>query len=147
MSDHDDSSNTFDPLLRPLMDYWTAYSRQLNEAAEAVSQRASSSEEDQTQGREWLDAASESIDAYLRSPLFLGLLKNHLDTLIALKQQSNALGEMAAATGGLSSDTRGASEIVRCLGHLESTLADRLSRLEQRFDAVERKLDALGGPP
>lgn len=125
------------------MDYWTAYSRQLNEAAEAVSQQATSPDEDQSQGREWLDATSESIDAYLRSPLFLGLLKNHLDTLIELKRQSNALGEVARAGDA----DAVCSSVSRRLGELEATLTDHLGRLDQRLNAVEQKLDKLGGPP
>ncbi|WP_425395640.1 hypothetical protein [Aeoliella sp.] len=145
MSDHGDSSNTFDPFFRPLMDYWAAYTRQLNEAAELVSQSEGTADEDKSQDREWLDAASESIDAYLRSPLFLGLLRNHLSTLIELKRQSNALGQVSNASGA-QAESGGADEIVRRLGELEAVLNRSLGRIEQRLEAVEQKLDNLEGP-
>ncbi|MCO6043239.1 hypothetical protein NG895_04915 [Aeoliella sp. ICT_H6.2] len=147
MSSHDDSSNTFDPLFRPLMDYWTAYTRQLNEAAEAVSQQACPAADEQSQGREWLDAASKSIDAYLRSPLFLGLLKSHLDTLIELKRQSNALGQMATAAPQGKAEASGAAQVGCRLDELSAMLVEQLSRIEKRLEAVEKKLDNSGGPP
>ena len=117
MAEPNDASNSTDAFFRPMLDFWESSAKTWAQAA-----RDSASQTPPPVPREFLNAAGEAAEAYLRSPLFLQLLKQHIDTLIELKEWGSRVDKPPESPPPM-----------------DEVLA-RLAQMEQRLAAVEQQL-------
>lgn len=101
--------------------------RSANGAAERSDSRPSGDTDQRTAEaqREWLEFLGNSSDAWLRSPMFLQLLKQQVDSLIRHRRGMGG-PEGLSGSGGGSSETGGRD------------LRDRVRQLEERIASLEQ---------
>src|SRR5262249_6389480 len=89
--------------------------------------------------RRWLEAVSQSMDAYLRSPMFLRAMKQNMDLMIKAKLQADDLAKEVARQANLptASDVTGLFERLRSL---EDTVLTRLSEIDRRLEKIESRV-------
>jgi len=88
--------------------------------------------------RTFFDAMAKQADEYLRSPQFLGMMKQMMDQSIAFKQQLDRF---------ITEAYRGAQAPAQAdLQDLAGTLRGIEDRLMTRIEELERRLDATDGP-
>jgi|SRR6516162_7474472 hypothetical protein len=86
--------------------------------------------------RRWLEAVSQSMDAYLRSPAFLGAMKQNMDMMIKTKLQADDFTKEFARNANLptASDLTGVFERLRSA---EDAILARLAQMDRRLEAIE----------
>ncbi|HVT26791.1 MAG TPA: hypothetical protein VHE81_02125, partial [Lacipirellulaceae bacterium] len=90
--------------------------------------------------RRWFDALSKSMDAFMRSPLFLQGVKHNTDTAAKLKRQADDVMTEIARNANI--PTAGdISGLFERLHSVEETILSRLARIEERLDAIEDKVE------
>jgi phosphate uptake regulator len=89
-----------------------------------------------------LSVMGEQTDAYLRSPPFLGMMKQSLDASIAVKRQLNELFTQAqhSVEGVARQDV---DTLLLSVSHMERRVLDRIENLCERLETVSRRLDAM----
>ena len=89
-----------------------------------------------------LSVMGEQTDAYLRSPPFLGMMKQSLDASIAFKRQLNELFTQAqhSVEGVARQDV---DTLLLSVSHMERRVLDRIENLCERLETVSRRLDAM----
>jgi hypothetical protein len=89
-----------------------------------------------------LAAMGQQVDQYLRSPQFLGMMKQSLDAQIAFRRQLNQFFTEAlhSVQGVAKQDVDALALSVR---HVENRVLDRIETLCERLEQVSRRLDAL----
>jgi len=86
-----------------------------------------------------LSAWGKYFDQVLRSPWFMEMMRQTLNTNIELRRQmTEALGKMHHELQGVS--RQDVDQLMRSLRHLEHRIADGLERLNDRLDDLERRL-------
>ena len=82
--------------------------------------------------RRWFDAVSKSMDAYMRSPVFLQAMKQNTDAAIKIKQQADDLATEIARNANIptASDISGLFER---LHSVEEVILSRLGRIDERL--------------
>jgi len=85
------------------------------------------------------EAMSAYCDRFMRSPEFLGQLKQSLDGAIEVREQLNAfLTQVRHDTQGVSlQDIDGLRQAIEGLQHV---IAERIGRVDERLDAIEARL-------
>ena len=128
MSEQDNKSPYFDSELPPLVNLWT---NTFQQAAQLAQGFPGSTDGDcfdpRTWRQQWLDTLSQTTDAYLRSPLFLQMLKTHIETLVRTKQSSTLHQDATCAAG---------SQMAESIRAMRS----QMDQLGQQLDAVETML-------
>ena len=119
-----------DSMFQPWVEFWSSYAQHATSNV-AATMAAEGSPDPAAMRRIWLDAMGESMEAYLRSPLFLQMLKSHIDSLIAMRRWSNT----SAASG-----SEGMADFERRLQALENALQDRFQQLDARMASIEARL-------
>jgi hypothetical protein len=91
--------------------------------------------------RRWYDAVSTSIDAYMRSPMFLQAMKQNTDTLVKAKQQADDLATEFARNANIptASDISGLFER---LHSIEEVILNRLGSIEEKLGTIEQQIGA-----
>jgi len=95
----------------------------------------------------FLDSLSKYCDDYMRSPQFLGVMKQSMDNALAFRQQLNEFLDTAAASGfappgGAQVDQ---AVIVDAVRETERKLRDHIEALSARLDRIEARLDGRTG--
>ena len=143
MSEQDNAAAQIGPLFQPFLEYWTTYIQQANEAAKTMLESFDGTTDPQVWRRQWLDTVSKSMDAYLRSPFFLQMLKTNIDTLIESKRRANQMHEEMA--GGTDSRPAGEwTDLLKKVSDVEESILSRLEQIEERLSAIENKLGDPG---
>ena len=88
--------------------------------------------------RRWLDAVSQSLDDFMRTPAFLELLRNNLKAVTDLKGMQDQVVQDTARQFGLplAADITGLFER---LHSTEQNIINRLQAIEERLKAIETK--------
>ena len=131
-----DKISDFDPVFSPFVRYWTEYADQVNNAAREIFSGFDDGSQLKSWQRKWMDALSQSMDAYMRTPAFLQAMKHHTDTAIKLKQKSDDLTSELARTANIptASDISGLFERLKCI---EDTILKRLEHMDKRLEFIE----------
>jgi hypothetical protein len=126
------------PFLQPLMEFWTKSFEQNAAFTQALLAGSREAYDFSALRRRWLDAVAESLDAYLRTPAFLELMRQRFQLLTECKSQGEDLAQELAREAGIPRlpDISGLFERLRS-GH---------KAIRSRLAAIERRLDALEGP-
>ena len=127
----------FGPLLEPYREFWADYVQRASDTAKQMFQTATGADADpRTWQRRWLEAVSQSMDAYLRSPAFLGAMKQNMDMMIKTKLQADDFTKEFARNANLptASDLTGIFERLRSA---EDAILARLAQMDRRLEAIE----------
>ncbi len=124
MSEQFDNAQPAARSIPPLVDCWTDYVQQATKNATSLLQTSSGGIDHEAWRRQWFDTLSQTTDAYLRSPLFLQMVKTHIDSLAGAKQAANS--QQASAV----TNSEPLTEDVR-------VMHSRLRTLEQRLQAIQ----------
>ncbi len=123
MSTNSETKLAFDPVLRPFADFWSDYSRQVNEATRELFSGFDEGTQIKTWQRKWMNTISQSMDAYMRTPEFLRAMKHQTETAVQLKRKAddwtNEIGAMPTfrlpVTSADCSSDSGVSKTVSCI--------------------------------
>ena len=145
MSEQNDAASAaqIDPLFQPFLEYWTAYIQQANEAAKMMLENFDGTADPKIWRRQWLDAVSKNMDAYLRSPFFLHMLKTNIDTLIESKRRADDEHKEMARSTSLPPASE-LTELLERLSGVEESVLTRLEQIEGRLSAIENRLGEPG---
>jgi hypothetical protein len=141
MPDERESSTTVDPIVQPFVDFWSSYINQANDATRGLLAGLNGNAEVKTWQRRWFDAVSKSMDAYMRSPMFLQAMKQNADLIIKTKRQADDLATEFARNANIpmASDISGLFERLRSV---EEAILGRLGRIEDRLKEIEQQVGA-----
>jgi hypothetical protein len=160
----DDRSTTghVDSIMQPFVEFWMGYFKQADEATREYLEGLDGGAEIRSWQRQWFDAVSKSMDAYMRSPAFLQVVKHGTEFAIKTKRHNDDVSAEIARNVNVptASDISGLFERMRCrceenqghrravgtgelvdrLRNIEETVLNRLDAIEQRLTAIESKL-------
>ena len=140
MSTDQESSVVFDPIVQPFADFWSGYVKQANDATRELLEGLNGNAEVKTWQRRWYDAVSKSMDAYMRSPVFLQTIKNNTDAMIKTKQHADDVTTEFARNANI--PTAGdISGLFERLHSVEEVILGRLGRIEERLKTIEQQID------
>jgi hypothetical protein len=131
------SSSTADPAA-VMTSFWTQWLEQSSRGTQALLEVMNAAGDPQVVQRRWLDAVSRSLEEFMRTPMFLELMKNNLKAITDFKVlQDQAIQDTARQFGlPLAADITGLFER---LHSAEQTILDRLKAIEDRLKAIEAK--------
>jgi hypothetical protein len=130
MVDTTGTSTEFDPVTRPLMNFWSDYANQVNRATRELFSGFEDGSQLKTWNRKWMDAVGQSMDAYMRTPAFLRAMKRQTESAVQVKRKADDLVSEMARNANIPT----ANDI--------SGLFERLKSTE---DAILRRLDDIDG--
>lgn len=137
MSNGPSGQNPADPFTKA----WSDFMGRMSAAMQPAAQQQPSTWPDESvkqMQRTFFDAMAKQADEYLRSPQFLGMMKQMMDQSIAFKQQLDRF---------ITEAYRGAQAPAQAdLQDLAGTLRGIEDRLMTRIEELERRLDATDGP-
>jgi len=118
--------------------FWTQWLEQSSRGTQALLEAMQTVGDPQQIQRRWLDAVSQSLDDFMRTPTFLELLGNNLKTITDLKGMQDEVIQDTARHFGLplAADITGLFER---LHSTEQNILNRLQAIEDRLKAIETK--------
>jgi hypothetical protein len=141
MSAERSTNVAFDPVVQPFVDFWSGYIHQANDTTRELLEGINGNADVKTWQRNWYDAVSKSMDAYMRSPMFLQAMKQNTDTMIKAKLQADDLATEFARNANI--PTAGdISGLFERLHSVEEVILNRLERIEERLGAIEQQIGA-----
>jgi hypothetical protein len=148
MSTNSDPQKAGDAATDPaaaLFSFWTQWMEQSARGTQAVLEAMQAAGDPQHIQRQWVDAVAKSIDDFMRTPVFMEAMRQHLKMATDLKRMQNQTIEETARQFGqpLAADITGLFER---LNGTEQTIVTRLQAIEERLKGLEAKLGASGGP-
>jgi hypothetical protein len=89
-----------------------------------------------------LQAMSQSLDGFMRSPAMLEWMKQSMDATVAFRKQMNEMfSQFHEQTQNASS--RDIDNLMRGMRHLEQRILDRLDETQEQLEVISQRLDAL----
>ena len=144
MSNDSQTNGAMEPLVQPFIEFWTSYIRQANENTRQLVENFDGASDVKTWQRRWSDAVSRSMDAYLRSPMFLQAMKQNTDLMIKAKMQTDDLATEVARNANI--PTAGdISGLFERLHTVEEAILQRMERIDQRLQAIEAQTGTTQG--
>jgi hypothetical protein len=127
------------PVAKPFVDFWTDYLKQANDATREFFNDLDDNTNAKTLQRKWFDAVAKSMDAYMRSPVFLQAMKHKADTVVKAKQQFDDLATEIARNANI--PTAGdISGLFERLHSVEEKILRRLGRIDEQLTAIEQNI-------
>jgi hypothetical protein len=125
-----------EPIIGPFVRFWSDYAEQTNQVYRQLFGGLEDGSGLKSWQRKWMDALSESADAYMRTPAFLQMMKQHNDAVVKLKSKSDDLASELARNANIptAGDISGLFERLKCI---EQTILDRLKSIEDRLGGIE----------
>jgi hypothetical protein len=124
-----------DPCVQPYLDFWTSYMNQAAESTRGMLENAGGGADPRALQRRWLEAVSRSMDAYMRSPLFLNAMKQNMDAVVNAKLQADDLNREFARNANIptAADIAGLFERLRSV---EDAIVSRLAEIDERLKII-----------
>jgi len=118
--------------------FWTQWLEQSSRGTQALLEAMQTVGDPQQIQRRWLDAVSQSLDDFMRTPTFLELLGNNLKTITDLKGMQDEVIQDTARHFGLplAADITGLFER---LHSTEQNILNRLQAIEEQLKGIETK--------
>jgi hypothetical protein len=141
MPGEQETNCSFDPVVRPFVDFWSDYVKQANDTTRELFDSIDDGTNVKTLQRKWFDAVAKSMDAYMRSPVFLQAMKHNADAVVQAKQQVDDVATEIARNANIpmASDISGLFER---LHSVEEVILSRLGRIEEKVQAIEEQVGA-----
>ncbi len=141
MSNTRDTNEVLDPVIKPFAEFWSSYCGQANDATRDLLAGMNGNADVKTWQRRWFDAVSKSMDAFMRSPMFLQAMKHNADTAIKAKRQADDLVTEIARNANI--PTAGdISGLFERLHSVEELILGQLGRIEERLKSIEQRIGA-----
>lgn len=131
--------NKFDPVVQPFVDFWSGYINQANDRTRELLEGLNGNADVKTWQRRWFDTVSKSMDAYMRSPMFLQAMKQNTDLLVKTKQQADDLSAEVARNANIPT-ANDISGLFERLHSVEEVILSRLRRVEEKLQAIEQRV-------
>jgi hypothetical protein len=128
-----------DPVVQPFVDFWLDYVNQANAATRQFLDGVDDQADIKTWQRRWFDTVSKSVDAYLRSPVYLQAMKQNTDAAVKLKQQTDDLLAEIARNANIPT-TGDISGLFERLHSVEEVILGRLGRIDERLQTIEERI-------
>ena len=139
MPDEPQTNGAFDNVMKPFVNLWSDYVKQADDQTREILDGIDDSTNIRTWQRRWFDAVSKSMDAYMRSPLFLQAIKQNTDATIKFKQHADDLATEIARNANI--PTAGdISGLFERLHSVEEQILSRLGRIEKRLGGIEEQI-------
>lgn len=118
--------------------FWAQWLEQSTRGTQALLEAMQSAGDPQQFQRRCLDAVSHSLDDFMRTPMFLELVRNNLKAITDLKGMQDEVIQDTARQFGLplAADITGLFER---LHSTEQNILNRLIAIEERLKAIEPK--------
>ncbi len=130
-----------DPVTQPFVQLWSSLLEQTDQNARQLTDMFDGHRNLQRWQRQWLEAMTQSLEASLRGPAFLEVMKVQLDAIIRARSQANDLTQAYAQNADLplASDISGLFERVRSV---EDKVLSQLAHLEARLEQIQQQLSS-----
>lgn len=138
MSENQEQTAEFDPLVQPFVDFWSSYIEQTNDATRQLIEEFDGQTDAKTWQRRWFDAVSKSMDAYMRSPAFLQTMKQNTDVVVKAKRQANDFAAEFARNANVPT-ANDISGLFERLHSVEEVILRRLNQIEERLGSLEKQ--------
>jgi len=137
MPDNGTTRSGFDPA-DLLTAFWTQWMEQSSRGTQALLEAMQEVGDPIKQRQRWLDATAESLENFMRTPVFLEAMKQQLKAITDLKTMQDQVIKGTARQLGmpLADDITGLFER---LNSVEKTILKRLGDIDSRLQAVEAK--------
>jgi hypothetical protein len=134
-----ETNGAIDPVVMPFVDFWTDYVTKANDATREFIDGIDDGTNSKKLQRKWFDAVAKSMDAYMRSPVFLQAMKHNADTVVKVKRQVDDLTTEIARNANI--PTAGdISGLFERLHSVEEVILGRLGRIEEKLQAIEKQI-------
>ena len=141
MSENLEPAAKFDPVVQPFVDFWSSYITEANDSTRRLIEGINGSADLKSWQRRWFDAVSRSMEAYMRTPAFLQMMRENTDLVVEVKRQADDLAAEFARNANIptASDISGLFER---LHSVEEVILGRLGRIEGRLTTLEQHVGA-----
>lgn len=131
--------NGSDAMPAPWADFWNRYIEASREQTKVLMDSLSGRADLESLRRKWLDSLSESMDRFLRSPMFLDAMRKNFEAISTFRANAEEMAQEMARELGIPrmADISGLFERLRLA---QDTVLNRLDRIEKRLDALEASL-------
>ncbi|MCG8448660.1 MAG: hypothetical protein MI725_03645 [Pirellulales bacterium] len=140
MPDKKNTSQEHESVVQPFLELWSSYLERTMEATKAILEGSFSQVRDHAKQKESFEAVSKSLDDFLRSPVFLQAMKQHVDSIIEAKRAGINLATTIDQDENLTSDDN-INEILQRFSGTEQMILNRLDQIERRLDKIETHMD------
>jgi hypothetical protein len=126
------------PTNNPFIDLWAQFVQQSSAQSRAVIEGMQALADPQKLQQRFLEALADSLDKFMRSPVFLETMRQNLKVMTDLKKLQDQVIEDTARHVGLplASDIHGLFER---LNGVEQAVLGKLQAIETRLEALESK--------
>ena len=138
VSENNEPVAKFDATVQPFVDFWSSYIAQANDATRKLVEDFDGSADVKTWQRRWFETVSRSLDAYMRSPVFLQAMRENTHLLVKAKQQTDDLSAEFARNANIPTATD-ISGLFERLHSVEDAVLSRLEQIEQRLARIEQQ--------
>ncbi len=135
------TSTPADPA-REFLEFWRSYFQQTAIQTRILFDSLQGGQPLDSSHRQRVAALSESLDAFMRTPAFLEVLKHTLRQMVELKQLQDQATRSVAQQVGLPTATDLASVLER-IQSAEQTIHKRLAAMDDRLRAIETTLGLI----
>jgi hypothetical protein len=118
--------------------FWAQWLEQSSRGTQAFLEVIQAAGDPQQIQRRWLEAVSRSLDEFMRTPVFLELLKNNLKAVTDLKGLQDQILEDTARQFGVP-QAKDITGLFERLNSTEQTILARLNAIEERLKNIESK--------
>jgi hypothetical protein len=138
MPDNGENKRVADPAAAAAA-FWTQWLEQSSRGTQALLEAMLATDDPKQLHQRWLDAVSQSLENFMRTPAFLEAMKQNLKVITDLKGFQNQVAQGAVHQLGmpLADDITGLFER---LNSVEQKILTRLGAVDSRLKAVEAKL-------
>ena len=133
------TNGAFEGVFQPITAFWSDYANQFNDSTREFLDGMDDHVNFKTMQRRWFDALSKSMDAYMRTPIFLQAMKHNSDAAVKLKRQSDDWANEVARNANIPT-TGDISGLFERLHSVEETILSRLGSIEERLGTIEEKI-------
>jgi hypothetical protein len=129
------SAAAIDSYVQPYLDFWASCINRTAESTRQMLENANGGPDPRAMQHRWLEAVTRSIDAYLRSPVFLSAMKQNIDAAVKAKMQVDDLSKEFARNTNIptAADIAGLFERLRSV---EDVILSRLAEIEERLETI-----------
>jgi hypothetical protein len=142
MTAETNTQTTTDPAMTVIA-FWQQWMEQSSRGTKALLDALDSASDPSAVQKRWMDAVSENLEGFLRTPAFLEMMKRNLKAMTDLKMMQDQIIEGTAGQLGLplAKDITGLFERLSSMNH---AILDRLSAIEARLDSLDGKAKKTG---
>jgi hypothetical protein len=137
VAENNEPDGMVDPSVQPFVDFWSSYIAQANQATSELINGVQGNADAKQWQRRWFETLSRSMDAYLRSPIFLKAMRENTDLIVKAKRQTDDLAAEFARNAHIPT-TSDISGLFERLHSVEEVILRRMDRIEVRLTAIEQ---------